>query len=460
MSNYIGLDIGTTSVCAVCLGDEGKLLQSLSVSDPLPELKEAGHTALQDPQQIMERVRRLIEQIVKEEKMPFAMGISTQMHGIVYVDAAGKACSPLYTWQDACGNEVCEGETCSQRLSRLTGYQIAAGYGLCTHYYQILHHAVPENAVKICTIGDYVAMQLGGLDRPVMHPSNAAALGCFDIKNQRFDLEALSKAGICSEILPEIAGERMIGKTKEGIWIMSALGDNQASVYGSLKWTEKEEVYGAGGCGIQITVGTSAQISIVTDQCRTDSALELRPFLKGKYLLVGAALCGGYAWQLLRDFYMETAQLLGTEAASDIYEKMTEAARKVYEQQKQDETKNNCRKQLQADTHFLGSRKDPSQSGGFSGVTAHNFHPGEFCLAVLQGIVQELYTFYASEEENLRECQVIYGSGNGLRRNPVLVQLLQDRFGKEMRLMPAVEEAALGAAKAARDTAGLENLRQ
>ena len=40
-----------------------------------------------------------------------------------------------------------------------------------------------------------------------------------------------------------------------------------------------------------------------SEMCIRDRGIEARPFLGGKYLLVGASLCGGKAYALLENFF-------------------------------------------------------------------------------------------------------------------------------------------------------------
>ena len=45
----------------------------------------------------------------------------------------------------------------AKELSEITGYAMATGFGLTTHYYNTKHGLIPEEAVSFCTIPDYVA---------------------------------------------------------------------------------------------------------------------------------------------------------------------------------------------------------------------------------------------------------------------------------------------------------------
>ena len=92
----------------------------------------------QDP----ERIYYIVEQIIDELRTVCTdikgIGFSGQMHGILYVDADGMAVSPLYTWQDGRGNlPYKEGETYVDYMTKVTGWHVATGYGLVTHYYNL-----------------------------------------------------------------------------------------------------------------------------------------------------------------------------------------------------------------------------------------------------------------------------------------------------------------------------------
>lgn len=91
------------------------------------------------------------------------IGITGQMHGIVYTDIQGNAVSPLYTWQDGRGNlNYRENQSYAAYLSDITGCPVATGYGLVTHFYNVQNRLVPTNATKLCTIMDYAVMKLSG----------------------------------------------------------------------------------------------------------------------------------------------------------------------------------------------------------------------------------------------------------------------------------------------------------
>lgn len=66
--------------------------------------------------------------------------------------------------------------------------------------------------------------------------------------------------------------------------VTTAIGDNQASFLGAV---------GNENGTLLVNIGTGGQISVLSDQYFAEDGIEARPFLDGKYLLVGASLCGG-----------------------------------------------------------------------------------------------------------------------------------------------------------------------
>ena len=88
-----------------------------------------------------------------------------------------------------------------------TGISAASGYGLITHLYNLRNGLVPRDAVSLCTVADYLGMVLTGRKYPLVHVSNAASLGFFDVRKGAFHIEAMKEMEIELSILPEITEE-------------------------------------------------------------------------------------------------------------------------------------------------------------------------------------------------------------------------------------------------------------
>lgn len=412
----VGIDIGTGKLCAV-LEEDGRVLREVSVPNSCAVCGR-DFESLQDADSIVTACETLLEEVCSGTEAE-AIGISTQMHGVLYLDAAGRAVSPLFTWQDGRGNLPFEGGTYATRLSALTGYSVYSGYGLVTHFVNLQRGEVPEGACKLVTAGDYLAARLCGLASVPMSATNAASLGVFDVGTNQFDKAALTRAGIDVSILPEVK-DGVLCKIA-GTSICVPIGDNQASFLGA-----------AGFCdgAVLVNLGTGGQTSVCTAVPLVQEGWELRPFLD-KYLLCKSVLCGGRALSLLEEFFASVLELCDVPAQTKLFDKIA----KIFENGVYDTD-------LVAKTSFDGERGVLTRAE-LTNLTSKNFRAEDLSRAVASGLVESLFADVTLLGVS---SPVLFGSGNGLRKNPWLVRLFEKRFQLPMNLCEAREEAALGAA--------------
>ncbi|HZK21485.1 MAG TPA: FGGY family carbohydrate kinase, partial [Oscillospiraceae bacterium] len=130
----IGLDIGTTTVSAVLVERATRnLIKAVTLENNAFIKSKFGFERAQDPEIIYTTVKDALFKLSVNFKDVSAIGVTGQMHGIVYCDENGKHISPLYTWQDGRGNESYKDATYSARINEKTGYKTASGFGLVTH---------------------------------------------------------------------------------------------------------------------------------------------------------------------------------------------------------------------------------------------------------------------------------------------------------------------------------------
>lgn len=398
----IGIDLGTTSICGVVIDtDSGNVLRSETVNSNAFIPKANDWEKVQDVSLIIDKAKEIVDSFIEDDIA--VIGITGQMHGIVYIDKDGKAVSDLYTWQDGRGNLPYKDTTYAAYLGG------ASGYGNVTDFYNRENSLVPETAVGYCTIHDYLAMTLACRKTPLVHASDAASFGCFDIENNTFSYDC--KMDVTSDF--DTVG------TYRNIPVSVAIGDNQASVFSSL----------ANDDDILINVGTGSQVSVISEKAVFGENIESRPFFDGKFLIVGAALCGGRAYSVLKDFYSGIFKAAGIENV-DVYAVM-------------DKMLENAEGSLSVDTRFEGTRAEPMLSGSITGIRTGNFTPGNLAKGVLEGMVNELYGMYCSM--NVKKNGIV-GSGNGIRKNPQLVSAAENKFSGRMKIPAHLEEAAYGAA--------------
>ena len=427
--NFLGIDIGTSSICGIVYNTVSKDIVSIAKINNTDMLSCNVWEKVQDANAIVDIVLDLIQELRIQYPDIKGIGLSGQMHGILYVNAEGEAVSPLYTWQDMRGSLLYKDSmSYAAYLSKQTGFPLSTGFGLVTHYYNKVNSLVPQNAVKLCTIMDYTAMRLTGKCEPLVDCSNAASLGFFDKEKLAFDKEALWNVGIDNSILPEIGKAFSRVGHYENISVYTAIGDNQASFLGSIRDIRHS---------IHITVGTSSQISVYSDDYVNVPLLDTRPLPGGGYILVGAALCGGCSFSLLKKFFSETIKLYTGEEMddTDLYKIMVSVP---YKEVQEDD--------IRVETLFGGTRSHPEKRGKIMNISCLNWHPENLIRGFLEGMSQELYDFYQLLPNSIRERKtILVGSGNGIKRNPLLCQILEERFKCYLQVSACREEAALGA---------------
>jgi sedoheptulokinase len=433
-----GLDIGTTTLCGLLLdSDTGEILSVVTEPNSFAVRGAGEWESLQDPDAIYGAVGRILQRLAAPHGRIGAIGVAGQMHGIVYVDGRGKALSPLYTWQDGRGNRARpDGTTYAAALSGLLGRPVATGMGAVTHFYNAANGLVPADAVSMCTIADYTAMKLGRGTRPLMDATNAASLACFDLRDLRFRLDVIERAGMKPDIFPPVAADYpAVGETNEGASVFPALGDNQASFLGSVA-----EVPGS----ILVNVGTAGQISVYLDACVEISGIDTRPFPGGGYIAVGASLCGGKAYSIVHDFFEQAVRLFTGGASGASWEIMNAVGPTAGGEDR-----------LHVDARFAGTRAAPRSRGAIHGIGSRNLTPENLIAGVREGIAEELLGYLADLPADVRGSRkTLVGSGNGIRLNPELRKVFETRLGMEMKVPAHREETSCGAALLAGIAAG------
>jgi sedoheptulokinase len=399
----IGIDIGTTGIGGILLDAEnGRVLKSVTKNSNSFILTDNAFEKIQSVDKIIGIATEILDGLVSNEVV--AIGVTGQMHGILYYDKDGNAVSPLFTWQDERGDLPYQDTTYAKYLGS------CSGYGCVTDFYNKVNGLVPKTAVGFCSIADYLVMKLCQTKSPLIHTTNGASFGCYDIKSKKFSYD-------CNI---ELTDEFAIVGCYKNIPVSVAIGDNQASVLGSCRQDE-----------LLINVGTGSQVSVISEHCVLGENIETRPYFEGKYLTVGSALCGGRAYSLTKDFLREILSAKGEVLDDEVYSIMTDMLNGL---------KNPT---VKADTRFAGTRQDKAIRGGFYNISVNNFKPAEFIHAVLQGMAEELFSLYNGFGESRK---ILVGTGNGVRKNPHFIKCAESLFSANLKIPMHAEEASFGSA--------------
>ena len=414
----LGIDIGTTTLSLLLVSaHSGEVVYSMTLVNDSRFPGAAGQE-MQDAQHIASLVLSAVDSLYETFPRIAAIGVTGQMHGVVCLDEDANPVSPLYTWQNQlAGSALCE-EICQR-----TGYRVHPGYGHATLYALARSRSLDPRAAQYCTIMDYIVLQLTGKKSPLMHSTNAASLGLWDLEAGCFDEQALRQLALSPLRTPQTTIHSRIAGFYRGIPVGVALGDNQASFFGSVNNESRS---------LLLNYGTGSQLSFVCASPDTPGG-EIRPYIGDQYLLCRSALCGGRAYTMLERFFSAFAVQAGGSHEPQ-YALLNALAEEAYE----------SRSRLCVCTQFCGTREDPALRGSILNIGEENFTPGALALGVLEGMAQELREGFDPKAHPLLSRAV--ASGNAVRRNPVLRRVLSDAFAMPLQLPMQQEEAALGAA--------------
>lgn len=435
----VGLDIGTTSVCGILQDTQtGRIVRSRTVANDSFLTTANAWEKIQDPERLLSLADTILEELLEEASTVVSIGVTGQMHGIVYLNTEGKPVSPLAIWQDGRGDLLYkDGKSYAEYMSEKTGYPLATGYGAVTYFYDTVNQKLPDDAVAFCTIHDLVVLHLTDTVQPLLHASDAASLGLFDTEKQAYDKAAIQALGLNDAMFPSVCSDFTVVGHYKGIPVSVAVGDNQASFIGSVADPEHS---------LLVNVGTGSQVSCFTDKRSTNKALDCRPLMGDSYILAGSSLCGGRAYAMLEKLFREIAAVVSGVDIKSAYPAMDKLMEGFV----------HAEDSLDVSTLFSGTRANPKARGSITNIGVDNLTMAALCDGFMQGIARELHELYeAMRPELIGERGCLVGSGNGVRNNKALRERFEEIFGLKMVIPTHKEEAAFGASLSALVAAGV-----
>ncbi len=423
---FLGIDIGTGKAAAVIVSD-GRVLEAASRAYP-------GSTGEQDAEALfaaaMDAVRDLPE---AHRRAVMAVGITSQVHGVVCCDAAMRPLTPLINWQD---RRVLRDPGFLPALEAATGHPLAAGFGTVTLAWLDRHGGIPAGTAQFVAIGDYAAARLTGAAKAVTDPTNAAAFGLFDLAARNWDWSAIEAARLPAAKFPPVAPSgSLAGRLADGfglprgIPVTVAIGDNQASLLATVRKPERQ---------LALTLGTGGQVSAVLPEGfalpgRVRASWEIRPYPGPRYLVTAASLNGGAAWRWLAGSVNGWLRDLGFEPPPEdrAFARLNELGLAAGEGPA-------------VVPQFAGERHARKARGEIAGLGPEGLRLGELARGLARGIVRNLRDMlppFAFEERT-----EVVASGNALRLNPLLAAMTEEVFALPLVRSEVREEAAAGAA--------------
>ncbi len=433
----LGLDLGTSSLKAVLLTPEGKVVgqghADYLISRPHPGWAE------QDPEAWWQACRTAISETLPERGEMIAVGLSGQMHGIVLIDADGRPVYPAIIWPDQRSAEFVERFEAwvpRRRWPHLGG-PLATGFAALSLLW--LARAKPEVLAKarwILQPKDYLRYRLTG--KLTTEATDASGTFYFDVSRRNWDWELSQKLGIASKLPTLVPSTRLDPLSREaalflglpqGLPVTAGMADQPAAAYGNGVLNPPV---------VQISLSSGGQIFAPLTRPETDPTLRVHVFAHvpdDRWYRLAAVLNVGLALNWVR-------QVLAVDWAA-FYELASTSP------------------PGSGDLLFLpylsGERTpyfDPRAMGGWIGIRGEHTR-ADLARAALEGVSLSLrdafealmdrtgLTAIPSEGEGPKMEILLTGGGT---RSPLWRQLLADVLGRTIRLGTFGDASAYGAA--------------
>jgi xylulokinase len=268
---FLGLDIGTSSIKAVLIDEEQRLIAEtappLAVSRPHPLWSE------QNPLDWTQGVEDAVAALRREAGAAFGrlegVGLSGQMHGAVLLGRDDRVLRPAILWND--GRSFAECAEIERRVPdsrRRAGNIAMAGFTAPKLLWVAKHEPdIFAATARVLLPKDYVRLALSG--EHVSEMSDASGTLWLNVAKRRWDAELLAACGLSEAAMPRLVEGSEVsahlsaatasrwGLAGRSVPIAGGAGDNAAAAVG----------IGATSAGQGlVSLGTSGVIFAVTDR--------------------------------------------------------------------------------------------------------------------------------------------------------------------------------------------------
>ncbi|MEJ0012370.1 MAG: xylulokinase [Bauldia sp.] len=241
---YVGLDIGTSSVKAVLIDENQKLVASETA--PLEVSRPHAGWSEQDPDSWWTACEAVMDRLAQSHARELGavkgIGLSGHMHGATLLDANDKPLRPCILWNDVRSADEAAALDRNPIFRALTGNIVFPGFTAPKLVWVAKHE--PEIFARVTTVllpKDYVRLKLTG-DR-ASEMSDSAGTSWLDVGKRDWSDELLAATKLARKQMPKLyEGSQATGKLRADLakrWgiatapvVAGGGGDNAASACG------------------------------------------------------------------------------------------------------------------------------------------------------------------------------------------------------------------------------------
>ena len=265
---YLGIDIGTSSLKAVLVTEQGTVAASasapLEVSRPAPGLSE------QSPEAWWQATVRAVSALSGAARAKVrAVGLSGQMHGATLLDAHDRPLRPAILWNDGRAAEEClELERREPSSRAITGNIMMPGFTAPKLLWVARHEPeIFRRTTCVLLPKDYVRLRLTG--EKVSEMSDASGTGWLDVGRREWSDAMLAATDLSRAHMPllvegsspsgTLTADAAAALGVPRVVVAGGGGDNAASAVG-LGVVRPGQAF--------LSLGTSGVLFVVTDRFR------------------------------------------------------------------------------------------------------------------------------------------------------------------------------------------------
>lgn len=435
MENYIGIDIGTSSAKLTLIDKAGDIRKESSreyeISQPAPGWKEI------DPEIWMTAVEGAMAELLEGENPEWidAIGVTGQMHTVVFIDDKGKSIRPALMWNDTRTKDLAA--EMKEKISKIPEVSylskiISTGSPAINLLWLKQNETEHFEKMKTFLIGpDYIVFRLTGNYQTDYCEASTSSL--FDLKKGEWSLEIQQLLDFPEGIYPQVKGS---GETagyvtkewqqkfhfKENLPVITGTGDNPAAAISTGCFSKMYPV---------LSLGTSGVLMFPKEEMEFDAKGKNIMFsIDGENILTlvqGVVQSSGssFEWWVRKilqtnDFFKETEGInLDVLGENDLV---------FY-------------------PHLAGDKTiyaDPALRGAFVGIGTETTRK-EMTIAVMEGIcfgVKQLTEVMHISKDSLKNLKVTGGGS----KNEIWMQILADVLNTKVEQLESGTGAGYGIA--------------
>lgn len=418
----IAIDCGTSFLKAALLeAESGQILEQRTVSMALQQ----ENVKFPKIHGVIKAVEELLK-VFRKYGTEFWVGISTEMHGFILTDDQDQILCDYVSWKDEWALQRKKEESYLDEIASLVGTEMFRTTGMSlkpgiasTNLYVLLDREpqMRKKKIRFFTLGDYLIYYLTGCI-PVMHPTNAAASGLYDLEQHCWHKQLIGELGYDFIQFPEVGEDNCVDVMREGhhYWFCEAIGDQQAALLGSGLARSDE---------VSLNLGTGSQVSVLSDKLTFHKAYQTRPFFHGKYLNTIPHVPCGRALNVYVRFFTDILERYTGEKIDEkrLWTTLLESVEKSSDTE------------LEIDMSFFANSVTGQVRGGIHGISEDNLCMGSLMRAVFEQMAQNYYDVTKKLLNNTKQVHTVIFSGGVASKNSFLREKIMSRFeGCEMKL--------------------------